>query len=402
MIYLDNAATTKINNEVLDTMMPYLKENYGNAGTLYSLGRKSAQAILRAREYAANFIGASTDDILFTSGGSESNNLVFSGLEAFLKSIGKKRIVISSVEHDSVIHSVEKMCIKSGFYSTYLSVDKKCRVNIEELKELVSRYDDIGLLSVMYVNNETGAVNDIIEIGKICKENGIFFHTDCVQAAGFNEIDVKKIGCDFLTVSGHKIHAPKGTGLLYVKDLNEMKKNLVPMISGGVSQEFGLRGGTENVAGIVGFGEACRIAKINMNKNRTAIVKMKKEFLLHLCQTLDTYGMFDTTLNSNWVHLNAYAEQSKVINLRFDNIDAQTLVLALDNRGVSVSAGSACRTQNSEPSRVLTQIGLTADEARESIRVSFSVDNTLEEVRYAASIVADTVRTLLLEVKSND
>ncbi len=387
MIYLDNAATTQIHSEVFDAMIPYLTEFYGNASSLYNLGRKSSEAIEKARKQVADFIGCTPEHIVFTSGGTESNNMVFSGLRNYLIENNKTHIITSSVEHDSVINSVnalvrsteknKKNCIKPVFYSDFLPVNNKCQVSIESVKELIG--ENTGLVSVMYVNNETGAINPVNEIGTICKENNVLFHTDCVQAAGMNPINVEEINCDFLSISSHKIHGPKGVGALYVRDLNL----ITPMINGGAMQEHGLRGGTENVAGIVGFGKACGIAYENQQVDaNNFIVELKNEFLQHLS-------------NSKYMfHLNSYSQYSKVINIRVDDIDAQTLLLMLDNKGICVSAGSACRSHESEPSRVLLAAGLTPEQARSSIRISFSTFNNLNDAKLAAEAIIDCVKIL--------
>lgn len=386
MIYLDNAATTQIHPEVLDVMMPYLTEFYGNAGSLYNLGRKSSESIEKARKQVADFIGCTPEHIVFTSGGTESNNMVFSGLRNYLIENDKTHIITSSVEHDSVINSVNALvksaeknkrdCIKPVFYSDFLPVNNKCQVSTEFIKDLIN--ENTGLVSVMYVNNETGAINPINEIGAICKENNVLFHTDCVQAAGMNTIDVEKINCDFLSISSHKIHGPKGVGALYVRDTNI----IMPIINGGAMQEYGLRGGTENVAGIVGFGKACEIAYKNQIDAGDFIVELKNEFLQHLS-------------NSKYIfHLNSYSQYSKVINLRVDDIDAQTLLLMLDNKDICVSAGSACRSHESEPSRVLLATGLTPEQARCSIRISFSTFNNIKDAKLASEAIIDCVKIL--------
>lgn len=387
MIYLDNAATTQIHPTVLDAMMPYLTDFYGNAGSLYSLGRKSAGAIENARKQVADFIGCTPEHIIFTSGGTESNNMVFAGLRNYLIDNNKTHIIASAVEHDSVINSVnalvksternKKDCIKPVFYSDFLPVNNKCQVSIESVKELIG--ENTGLVSVMYVNNETGAINPVNEVGTICKENDVLFHTDCVQAAGMNPIDVEEMNCDFLSISSHKIHGPKGVGALYVRDISL----ITPMINGGAMQEYGLRGGTENIAGIVGFGKACEIARKNQQIDAGKfIVELKNEFLQHLS-------------NSKYMfYLNSYSQYSKVINFRVDDIDAQTLLLMLDNKGICVSAGSACRSHESEPSRVLLATGLTPEQSRGSIRISFSTLNNIKDAKLASEAIIDCVKIL--------
>lgn len=383
MIYLDNAATTQIHPDVLEAMMPYLKHEYGNAGTLYSIGRNSAKAIERARENVAELIGAQSNQIIFTSGGSEANSMVFNGVKDYLKEIGKTHIVVSQIEHDSVLKAAKNL-IKDGFYITYLKVENDGKVDMEELTRLISQ-DDVGLVSIMYVNNEIGSINPIHEIGMMCKEKGILFHTDCVQAMGSHPINVDYMNCNFLSMSAHKIHAPKGIGALYIRD----KSNVASMIHGGASQEYGLRGGTENVAGIAGFGHACSMFYTTCGTLSMTTTYLKRMFYDKLCIELDKHGM-KQILSINGSTLE---EPGKTLNLRFANVDGETLVLALDSKGICVSAGSACRSHESEPSHVLLGIGLTPDEARDSIRVSFSILNTMDEVVSAAEIIANVVAT---------
>ena len=384
MIYLDNAATTKIAPQVLNEMMPYLKEEYGNPGTIYGIGRKAADAVALARQRVARFIGAEPEQIIFTSGGSEANNLVINGTRKYTRSIGKEIILISEVEHDSVIRAARQynstVCVGVDEFGTV------CPEHVNRM--LVSLNGNIGLVSVMYANNETGSVNPVAEIGKICAEHGVLFHTDCVQAAGCQPIDVKEIGCDFLSISSHKIHGAKGVGALFVKN----KELLSPLVYGGALQEFGLRGGTENVAGIVGFGKACELATLGREEYLETVSYYRRLFLTRLEYDLKNSG-FDGIVSVNGE--SPYdGHKGKTLNIRFDGVDAETLVLMLDSFGVCVSAGSACRSHESQPSHVLLAMGLTPDEARDSIRVSFSEFNTESEVEEAARITANCVATL--------
>ncbi len=385
MIYLDNAATTKIDPQVLDAMMPYLTEQYGNPGTLYGLGLQAKKAVENARKQVADFIGAKPEQIIFTSGGTEANNLVFSGMEEHLKGIGKAGVIISQYEHDSVIRSARRLG-QRGFDVTYIRPDPEGHINLNEVETALAV--NRGLVSVMYVNNETGSENDVKEIASVCKKRGELFHTDCVQAAGCYPIDVVEIGCDFLSISSHKIHGPKGVGALYVKD----PTILSPLIIGGKSQEFGLRGGTENVAGIVGFGKACELAKQNLHTTQNQCSILKQLFYNHLIEDMTNIG-----LSPDIVHINGeqIIKHGKTLNLRFDGVDAETLLLMLSTNGVCVSAGSACTSHESQPSHVLTAIGLTPDEARSSVRISFSKMNTEDEVRDAATMFAACVKVLL-------
>ena len=390
MIYLDNAATTKMYPEVLKTMLPYMKEQYGNAGTLYTLGREAGEAIDKARHQVACLLKCSPENIIFTSGGTESNNAVILGLRRYLIEQEKTQIISSKVEHDSIIHALyalsqeNKMLIKPVFDVHLLGVNRECRVEIEDLEKSIS--DKTGLVSIMFVNNETGAQNPVEEIGELCKQNGVLFHTDCVQAAGFQDIDVGKINCDFMSISSHKIHGPKGIGALYIRDKNVLN----PIIHGGASQEFGLRGGTENVANIVGFGKACEMAQDNLKFNQVLIDNIVSKFIDAIY-----YYAEEADLSEN-IRFNLIENQTKTLSMLIKNCDAQTLVLMLDNFGVCVSAGSACRSSLNEPSRVLTAMGLSDDEARNAIRISFSTLNTQVEVVDAAREIITCAKQLIM------
>lgn len=388
MIYLDNAATTQIAPEVLEAMMPYLTDEYGNAGSLYALGRRAAEAVAQAREQVADCIGAKPEQIIFTSGGTEANNLVFKGLAPYLKTQDRTHLITTKIEHDSVLNTVKEMCIKHEFDVSYLDVKDVRQVPAGVaigLKEIIN--ENTGLVSMMYVNNEIGSVNNVQEACEIAHKHDALFHTDCVQALGDIDIDVMQLGCDFLSMSSHKIHGAKGVGALYAKD----PTLLHPLITGGYDQEFSLRGGTENVSGIVGFGKACEMIKQNIQERQSRILSLKQLFLDVLCNTLIEYGLEDLKCFFNGA---SPICKGKILNLRFRDIDAQTLVLYLDNKGVCVSAGSACRSRESKPSPVLLAIGLNPEEARNSVRFSFSHYLTDEQVVEAAKITASAIQVL--------
>ena len=394
MIYLDNSATTPIHPDVLNAMMPYLKGGYGNAGAVYRIGRESAKAIQKAREQVAQLFNASPEQIVFTSGGSEGNNMAFSyGMKCMLEKAGKKHVVISQIEHDSVYEAATHMFaptgksnIKDDFYTQFIHIKSDGTVDVKHLEALLDEDESIGLVSVMYVNNETGAVNPINHIGEICGERGIIFHTDCVQAAGCHTIDTNTIGCDFATISGHKIHAPKGIGAIYIKDKTLARS----LIYGGANQEFGLRGGTENVAGIVGLGKACDLICSDFGTQRVTVSLLKRLFYGNMISYLKEAHLEDK------IHVNgaSVGDVGKTLNLRVENIDSETLLLMLDAKGVCISAGSACHSHKSEPSRVLTAMGLSDDEARDSVRISFSSTNTPAEVEEAAAIFSSCIEAL--------
>lgn len=383
MIYLDAAATTQIDRRVLESMMPYLTTQYGNAGTLYKFGRAANEALQSARAQVSRFVGADNGSIIFTSGGSESNNLVFHGAKEYLKRIGRTHVLVSAVEHDSVLRAAESLT-KEGFDVGYIPVQGDGSVSLTALEGLLR--PDTGLVSVMYVNNETGAVNPVCDIGSLCMKHGVLFHTDCVQAAGCHAIDAVEIGCDFLSVSSHKIHGPKGVGALYVKDMT----TITPLIYGGAEQEYGLRGGTENVAGIVGFGRACELSAAQLQEDKTYVSSLKQRFVTELTDALKEQGM------DGIIHINggSIMAPGKTVNLRIDGVDNESLILMLDNKEICISAGSACQSHESNPSHVLTAMGLTMEEARSSVRVSFSRMNTMEEIIEAAQTIAGFIGVL--------
>lgn len=385
MIYLDSAATTKIAPKVLEEMMPYLTEQYGNAGSLYKFGRSANAAIQKARAQVATLFNCSPENVIFTSGGSESNNMVFKGLRHRLLDAGKNHLVVSAIEHDSVLKAAE-MLTKDGFYITYVKPDENGIVSAGAVKAAIQ--ENTGLVSVMYVNNETGAVNNIEEIGKVCSEHNVLFHTDCVQAAGQRIIDVNKWCIDFASVSSHKIHGAKGTGALYIRD-----PHIAPLICGGAVQEYGLRGGTENVAGIVGFGKAAELVKNSFVYNNCYCSILKQRFIEKIQESLEYNGV-----GRECLHINSHlidSDSERILNLRFDNIDAETLVLMLDSNDVCISAGSACRSNESKPSHVLLAMGLSEQSARSSVRISFSEYNTDKEIDTATCVMADCIKNLL-------
>lgn len=384
MIYLDNASTTRIDPSVLDAMMPFLTDEYGNPGTIYGLGRRAKEAIEKARSQVAKFIGAKPEQIIFTSGGTEANNMVFSSLLSFLEQSEKTHVITTSSDHVSVLNSARNLCIKRGFDLTELQVNHHGCVELGNLKSELR--ENTGLVSIMYMNNETGSENPVEEIGAMCHERGILFHSDCVQAAGCCKLDVEKMNCDFLSLSSHKIHGPKGVGALYVRDMSL----ITPMIRGGSAQEFGMRGGTENVAGIVGFGAACELMNERLHEIDVHNSMLKQVFYNVLEENLKAQGL------KNVLHVNGdlIIKHGKTINIRFDDVDGETLLLMLDAKGIYVSAGSACHSHESKPSHVLLAMGIDPEDARNSIRVSFSKMNTEAEVKYAAGVIANCVAAL--------
>ena len=360
-------------------MMPFLTESYGNPGSLHQKGREAESAVEHAREQVAEFMGAqSPEQIVFTSGGTEGNNLVFSGMRHALRADGRPFDLVSNIEHDSVLRAAEKNCLV-GFCGK-IQADHSGIVTEDAVKTEMGEYlpSRIGLVSVMSANNELGTINPVSGICDAVHDSGALFHTDAVQAAGLYPLKVFENGYDFVTVSSHKIHGPKGMGALYVRNPEPLR----PLIVGGSHQEFGLRGGTENVAGIVGFGKACELA------NQSYEVRAQHRRLLTFTLIRD----LGLALGAEQYAINGKPQTgAKTISLRFDGIDAQTLLLMLDSRGVCVSAGSACTAHEDTPSHVLTAIGLSPEQARSTIRISFSDDTTMEEVAQGAAVIAECV-----------
>lgn len=384
MIYLDNAATTQIDPLVVEAMMPYLTEQFGNPGSLYKLGRDAKAAVEKARAQVARLMGAKPKQIIFTSGATEANNMVFEITRPFLERAGKTHVVTSQIEHKSVLKSVQRLVDKHNFDATFGGLSRSMSNLPESISESIT--PKTGLVSIMYANNEIGHAFDVRLIGKLCKKRDVLFHTDCVQAASCRPINVERIGCDFATISSHKIHGPKGVGALFVKDPDMWD----PMILGGDNQEFGLRGGTENVASIVGFGMACELVMQHQTlAEQDRLESMKTTFISSFDIRLNQYG-----LGNVWMVNGCSRTATKTISFWVDGVDAESLILMSDNAGVCISAGSACNSRLNTPSHVLTSIGLTPDQARSSFRVSFSRMNTVEEVAKAAEIIADCIATL--------
>lgn len=374
MIYLDNAATTGVSPEVLGAMLPYMTEHYGNPGSIHAAGMTAAQAVVHAREQCAAAINASPEQIIFTSGGSEANNLAIIGLAEHLKKTGKTHIITTAVEHPSVLNAT-KYLFHHGLEVTYCPVDSSGRIDFGVLEYAIR--PNTGLISVMAVNNEIGNYYDIAAIGDLCHDRDILFHSDCVQAFGARSLDVEQNHIDFLSVSGHKFHAPKGCGFLFARH----KTLLQPLIHGG-GQEFGLRAGTTNVPSIVGLGLAAERAAGNVSRSFEAGRLLQRNFLTEVGE------LPSITINGNPKSV------SKILNLRIDGVDGETLLLLLSSRGVMVSAGSACSAHSHTPSHVLKALGLTDDQARSSIRVSVSADTTEDEIREASRIMAESIKLL--------
>ena len=373
--YFDNGATTQVRKEVLDVMLPYLQDQYGNPSSLYSIGRISKKAIEEARKQVAMLIHAKPNEIYFTGCGSESDNTAIKGI-AYANRQKGRHIITSKIEHPAILHTCQSL-EKQGFDITYLDVDKNGFVDLEQLRNSIR--NDTILISIMFANNEIGTLEPIEEIAKIAKMHNIIFHTDAVQACGNVPIDVQKMGIDMLSLSGHKIRAPKGIGALYVKTGIEFEK----FMDGG-HQEKNKRAGTENVAGIVALGKACELARLELNSH------MKK------LQTLRDYYIAQVEEKVPNVKLNGSRNQRLPgnANFSFKDVEGEALLLKLDEKGICVSTGSACSSGSPDPSHVLVAIGLPKELAQGSLRTTFGEDNTIEDVDYLVENIEDAVKIL--------
>ena len=362
-IYFDNSATTKIDEEVLDVMFPYLKESYGNPSSIYKLGRRNKKALDETRKIIAKTINCNANEIYFTSGGSESDNLAIKGIARGYKNKGN-HIITSKIEHPAVLETCKSLT-KEGFEITYVGVNKNGILDLEELKKAIK--PETILISIMFANNEIGTVQPIEEIGEIARENKIYFHTDAVQAIGNIKIDVKKLNLDSLSLSAHKFYGPKGIGALYMKKGISFEK----IIDGG-HQENNKRGGTENIASIIGMGKAIEMAYKNFKKNNQQIKKLKEYYIEEIKEKI------------KYIKINGDEENSLpgISNISFRFIEGEGLLLNLDLKGICASSGSACTSGSLDPSHVLLATGLSHEIAHGSLRISVGKYNTKKEVDY--------------------
>ncbi len=371
--YFDNAATTKVRKEVVNRMFPYFMQEYGNPSSLYKLGRKARVGVEEARRNVANLINCDKNEIYFTSGGTESDNTVLKGIMNLDKNKGK-HIITSKIEHPAILNTC-KTLEEKGYKVTYLNVDKDGIINIEELNNSIT--DETVLISIMFANNEIGSIQPIQQIGEIANKKRIIFHTDAVQACGNIDIDVKKLKIDMLSLSGHKIGAPKGIGALYVNKNVEFKN----LIDGG-HQEKNKRAGTENVPGMVGLGEACKIAKDNM-QNHISKLKVLRDYYFEQVKN----KIPDSKINGSLQY-----RLPGNSNISFKGVNAEELLMKLDERGICASAGSACSSGSSMPSHVLTAIGLEKEYLEGTLRVTFGDDNTKEDVDYLVESLIEFIQ----------
>ena len=374
-IYADNAATTAVSEEVLQAMLPHFRTAFGNASSIYKLGRDAQRDVEDARAKVAKAIGAEPREIFFTSCGSESDNWAIKGIAENLAKRGKKHIVTSVFEHHAVLHTCQYL-EKKGFEVTYVPVSDKGLIDPEDVRNAIR--DDTALVTIMYANNEIGTIQPIEEIAAICKEKKVIFHTDAVQALGHVDIDVKKQGIDMLSLSGHKIHAQKGIGALYVR-----KGIVLPNLIHGGAQERNKRAGTENVPAIVGLGVAIEIATKNIAE-RNAVIVPRRDRLI------------DGILKLPYTRLNGDRDKRLPgnLNISIEGIEGESLLLMLDQYGICASSGSACTSGSLDPSHVLLAIGLKHEVAHGSLRLSIEENVTDEDVDYILEVIPKIVERL--------
>ena len=373
MIYLDNAASTKIHDDVLDSMIPYLKDQYGNPSSIHRYGRLARKAIEKARKQIAFLINADPSEILITSGGTESNNTALNGITMKKPS---SHIITSSIEHDAILEPCKKLS-KNGFDVDYVSVDNFGMVDPEDIENKIT--EKTILISIMFGNNEVGTIQPISEIAKICNSHNVLFHTDAVQAIGKIPINVKELGIDLLSISSHKLYGPKGIGALYIKKGIDID----PVILGG-GQEDGLRSGTENVANIVGFGKACEIAKDRFDENISHMAQLRNSLIEKIHNEIPK-----VTLNGH--------SQSRLVNnahFTFLGINGEDLIIKLDEYGIAASTGSACSVNTQKASHVLESMGFSLEQITGSLRLTVGIFNDEKEIETTVDILKKIIQEL--------
>ena len=377
-VYMDFAATTPVDDEVLKEMMPFFKKYYGNSSSIHSFGREAFNAIENAREKVADLLCSNPDEIIFTSGGTESDNLAIKGVAYLNKKIRNSKgynIITSEIEHPAVLETCKHL-EKQGFKVKFLPVDKYGFINTNDLEECISK--DTFLVTIMFANNEIGTIEPIAEIGKITKKHNILFHTDAVQAIGKLPIDVNKLNIDLLSISSHKIYGPKGVGALFVRK----GVNLVPLNHGG-GHEKGFRSSTLNTPGVVGLGKACELVKKRMNKDSLHMKNLRDKLIKNVLKIEESF-------------LNGHPEKRLVNNthFRFTAIEGESLNIMLDEKGIAAATGSACSSRKQQASHVLLALGLDPSEARGSIRLTLGRTSTKEDVEYTSEVLPDVVKNL--------
>ena len=374
-VYADNAATTAVSPQVLEAMLPYYKEVYGNPSSLYSVGQKAKAALEEARETVAACLGAGAGEIYFTSCGTESDNWAIKGAAHAMRKKGKDHIITSAFEHHAVLHTCQAL-EKEGFTVTYLPVHENGIVRPEELEAAIT--DRTGLVTIMYANNEIGTIQPIPEIGAICKKHGVWFHTDAVQAVGNVHIHVKEQNIDMLSLSGHKFHAPKGVGALYIR-----RGIAIPNLLDGGAQERGKRGGTENVAQIVGLAAGLKEACATIDQRVARLSPLRDKLM-------------DGLLKIDRCRVNGDREHRLPgnVSMCFQGVEGESLLLMLDLKGISASSGSACTSGSLDPSHVLLSIGLPHEVAHGSLRLSFGDYNSMEDIDYILEVLPPIIERL--------
>jgi cysteine desulfurase len=375
LIYLDNAASTPVHEKVIEKMLPFFKEQYGNPSSIHRQGRLANTAIQNARKQIASLINADSKEILVTSGGTESNNTAIYGVTSQSKG---RHIITSSIEHDAILEPCKRL-ENEGYRISFLPVDKHGMVNSDDLRKKIS--EDTCLITIMYANNEVGTIQPIKEIAKIARERNIIFHTDAVQAVGKIPIDVRELGVDLLSISSHKIHGPKGVGALYIKNGTKIS----PLILGG-GQENGLRSGTENVASIVGFGTACTLAKDHLNENTRYLKQLATKLTSRILQEipLTTFNGHPDTRTPNNTHFT------------FLGVNGEDLIIKLDENKISASTGSACSVKIQKASHVLKAMGFSHEQITGSLRLTVGITNTEQEI----DDTVDTLKKVVKELRS--
>ena len=374
-VYADNAATTCVSKTALDAMMPYLTDLYGNPSSLYSFGQKAAEALQVSRETIAKYLNADPKEITFTSGGSEADNQAIVSAARLGARKGKKHIISTQFEHHAVLHTLNRL-EKEGYEVTLLDPHSDGVIRVEDVANALR--DDTCLVTIMFANNEIGTVQPIAEIGALCRERKVLFHTDAVQAAGHMPIDVRAMNIDMLSMSGHKFHAPKGVGVLYAK-----RGTVLTNIIDGGAQERGKRAGTENVAGIVAMAAALKESCDNMEENTAKIIPMRDKLFAELGK------IPHSKINGSLEH-----HVPGTVNMCFEGIEGESLLLMLDDQGICASSGSACTSGSLDPSHVLLSIGLPHEVAHGSLRLSIGEYNTMEQIDHIVEVVPKVVSYL--------
>lgn len=375
MIYLDHAATTYVKKEVLEEMLPYFNQKYGNPSSLYSIGKNNKLAIEKAREQVAKALNANLNEIFFTSCGSESDNWALKGV-AFANKMRGNHIITSCIEHPAILNTC-KFLERQGFRVTYLGVNSEGLINLDELENAISK--ETILISIMFANNEIGTIEPIKQIGNIAKEYKIYFHTDAVQAVGNVKIDIEEIQVDILSLSAHKFYGPKGIGVLYIKE-----GTVIDSFVHGGGQEYGKRAGTENVANIVGLGKAIELSYSNFDTNNKKMVMLREKLINNVMERIP------------YVKLNGHRTKRLPgnVNFSFDGVEGESILLMLNMKGICVSTGSACSSSLSKPSHVLTSIGLNEELCKGSLRLTIGDENTEEEIEYTVDCLEKIVERL--------